>query len=177
MKKIKFTLINILLSTAAMAQERSIDNLFDKYSDREGFTSVFISKYMFSLFANMVQEENEPDEFHQIVRGLESIRILTVEDSLLNQKLNFFTELSRELPLSQYKELMVVKEKGQDIRMLFREEKGIITEFLLISGGKENSLISITGNLDLKSIARLSKEMNVEGLDGLDKLNDRNDGK
>ena len=76
--------------------------------------------------------------------------------------------------MSQYKELMVVKEKDQDVKFLINEKDGKIIELLLIAGGKdENALISIQGNIDLKNISKLSKSMKIEGLEHLNDIDEK----
>jgi hypothetical protein len=168
--KIKILFIALILSTViAFSQTSPADKLFEKYADKDGITTVSISKYMFSLFANKNTENN--DNFQKVINGLESIRILTVDDSILNLTINFYKEIIDEFPKDKYKELMSVKGKNQDLKMLIRENNGTITEFLMIGGGKNNMLICITGKINLASLAELSKNMNIEGLDNLEKLN------
>jgi hypothetical protein len=170
MKKILVSLLLIMSSVIVNAQNTAVDQLFDKYADRDGFTTVSISKAMFSLFAS---ETESKDEFNQAVRGLESIRILAPDSAIQAQmkgKLNFYNEISKSLPLSQYEELMSVKEKDQVFKMLIRKKGSMITEFLMIGGGKDNVLICITGNIDLKSISKLSKAMDIEGMENIEKV-------
>lgn len=168
MKIIKILLFS-LLAISAYAQKSPVDVIFDKYAEREGFTTVMISKYMFSLFSNS-ESKNNKDEFSKIISGLESIKILSVEDSLLNTRINLYKEIIEDIPLDKYNQLMVVKEKSQDIRMMIREGNGKILEFLMIGGGQNNFVISISGNIDLESIAKLSKAMNIKELENVDKL-------
>jgi hypothetical protein len=169
MKKILVSLALIMSSFLVNAQNSAVDQLFAKYADKDGFTTVSISKAMFSLFAS---ESESKDEFNQAVRGLESIRILAPDSSTaVKMKLNFYNDIIKSLPIAQYEELMSVKEKDQVFKMLILKKGNIITEFLMIGGGNENLLISITGNIDLKSISKLSKAMDIEGMDELDKVN------
>lgn len=158
----------LIISFNLYSQNSPVEKLFEKYANKDGFTTVSISKYMFSLFVN--KNIDSKDNFEKVIKGLESIRILTVEDSALNSTINFYKEISKELPIDQYKELMSVKEKGQDLKMLINEKDGRITEFLLIGGGEDNVLIYIKGNINLASLAEISKDMNIQGLDNLDKI-------
>jgi hypothetical protein len=169
MKIIRMLLFS-MIAVSAYAQKSPVDVIFDKYAEKDGFTTVYISKQMFSLFASNESNDNK-DDFARIISGLESIRILTVEDSVLNTKLNLYKELTKDLPIDQYEQLMVVKEKKQNIKMMVRKSKGKILEFLMIGGGEDNFLISITGNIDLKSVAKLSNAMNIKELENVDKLN------
>jgi hypothetical protein len=168
MKKLLLFFTGLLLSIAIQAQTNPIDEMFNKYSERDGFTIVTISSKMFSMFANLESGNKDADN---IVQRLKSIRILSVEDSLLNQNLNFYSELSRKLDISVYEELMVVKE-GKDItKFLIRQNGNLITELLVITGGPGgNSLISIKGDLTLKNISDLSKNSGIQELKDLEKI-------
>ena len=167
MKKILIHLILLAFSFVANAQNSAVDQLFNKYANKDGFTSVTISKAMFSLFAN---ENESRDEFNKAVKGLESIRILTPDSTLVAGGLNFYKEISKSLPIAQYEELMSVKEKDQVFKMLVRKNGSMITEFLMIGGGNSNVLICITGNIDLKSISKLSKSMDIEGMENIENV-------
>ena len=150
------------------AQSNPVDDMFNKYSEKPGFTVVSISSKMFSLFANKNTENKDADD---VINKLKSIKILSVEDSLLNKNLNFYTELSKKLDLSVYEELMVVKEGPDVTKFLIRQKGNIISELLVITGGPAgNSLISIKGELNLKSISELSKDIDIQELKSLDKI-------
>ena len=168
MKKSFLFITAFFLTMSIQAQTNPVDEMFNKYSEKDGFTTVTISSRMFSMFANLDSENPDADN---LIRRLKSIRILSVEDSLLNLNLNFYSELSRKLDLSAYEELMVVKE-GRDItKFLIRETGNIITELLVIKGGPEgNSLISIKGDLSMKNISDLSKNIGIQELKTLEEL-------
>jgi hypothetical protein len=171
MKKSIFLFIALCINFIAQAQNRSIDEMFKKYSERDGFTVVTISSRMLSIFAGNGSEATGAED---IMRSLKSIRILSVEDSLLNKSLNFYTELTRKLDLSVYEELLMVKE-GRDItKILIRQNGERISELLLITGGPDgNSLIFIEGDLNLKNISDLSKNIDSKEIRKLDKINQK----
>jgi hypothetical protein len=168
MKKVFSSFITICLTLVMQAQSNPVDDMFNKYSEKPGFTVVSISSKMFSLFANKNSENKDADD---VINRLKSIKILTVEDSLLNKTLNFYTELSKKLDLSVYEELMVVKEGPDVTKFLIRQKGNTISELLVITGGPAgNSLISIKGELNLKSISELSKDIDIQELKSLDKI-------
>jgi hypothetical protein len=172
MKKIFLFFTAVCLNLVIQAQTNPVDDMFNKYSERQGFTVVSISSKMFSLFANKDAENKDAGE---IINKLKSIKILSVEDSLLNKNLNFYTELSRKLDLSMYEELLVVKEGPDITKFLIRQTGNIISELLVITGGpKGNSLISIKGELNLKSISELSKSLDMQELKSLDRIEKKN---
>jgi hypothetical protein len=142
--------------------------MFDKYSEKEGFTTVYISSKLLGLFAGKNTEDNEGSDF---IRRLKSIRILSVEDSLLNKNVNFYKELTKKLDLSVYEELMVVKEGSDMTKFLIQQKGDVISELLVITGGpNDNTLISIKGDLDMKMITDLSKSTGIDELQDLEKL-------
>ena len=168
MKKIFLSFTALCLNLMIQAQSNPVDEMFNRYSEKQGFTVVSISSKMFSLFANKDSDNKDADN---VINRLKSIKILTVEDSLLNKNLNFYTELSKKLDLSVYEELMVVKE-GQDItKFLIKQSGNTISELLVIKGGPGgNSLISIKGELNLKTISDMSKSIDIQELKSLDKI-------
>lgn len=175
MKKLLLIVCFIGLSAVIMAQNLSIDRVFDKYAGKEGFTTVYISKYMFSMFANLDNVEDEDVKEVQDVFGkLTGIKILAVEDEdedVVGEGVNFYDEIMKDLPRNEYQELMVVKDSESDVVFLAREEKGVIVELLLIVGGEgDNALIAITGEIDLTTISKLSEAMDIEGMEELENL-------
>jgi len=162
MKKTALLVITLFLALSAFAQKNPIDAMFDRYAGQEGMTTVYISSKMFSMMGRV---DLDDDELQDVVNNLKSIRILTVDDEELNQKLNFFAELEKDLDFSGYEELMVVKESGKDLKFLVKEKGKRIDELLMIGGGPgQNVLISIKGDLDLENITSISKTMGIEEL-------------
>jgi hypothetical protein len=174
MKNLTLKIGSILwvLFPVMLAAQSPADKLFDKYSEKEGFTSVYITQHMFSLFADIETEEDE-DGFVELVKNLYCIKIVSVDDEATrkNTNINFYDEIMNDFPDSKYEELMVVKKKDQDVKFLIRKENKIIKELLMIAGGMEdNALISIQGDIDLKTISKLSKTMKIEGMENLEEI-------
>jgi hypothetical protein len=85
---------------------------------------------------------------------------------------SFKSEVGK-LQTSGYSELMVVKQSNEDVKFLAMKKGDKIGELLLIiSGEKEAGFISITGTIDMNTIGKLSKTMNFEGMDKLEKLDE-----
>jgi hypothetical protein len=173
LKKTAITLM-LILPVFGFAQSPA-DELFDKYSGEDGYTSVYITQHMFELFADIDNAEDE-EQFSDLVKDLKCIKILSLEeDSIATPKnVNFYNEIMEGFPKQKYEELMVVKKDGQDIKFLIWKDGKMIKELLMIVGGDdENALISIQGNINLKTISKLSKSMNIEGMENLEKIEDK----
>jgi hypothetical protein len=172
MKKLIILSTALCMFTVIQAQTNAIDQMFDKYAEKEGFTTISISSKLLSLF---IPKDAKREDGSDIITRLKSIRILSVEDSLLNMNLNFYKELSNKLDLSVYEELMVVKEGSEVTKFLIRQTGDIISELLVIIGGPhDNTLISIKGDLDLKSLSELSKNTGMEELKSLEDIEKKN---
>jgi hypothetical protein len=167
MKKLILFSTALCIVTLLNAQTKVIDEFFDKYSEKEGFTTVTISSKLLSLFAGKKEKVDGSD----IINRLTSIRILSVDDSILNQSVNFYKELGNKLDLSAYEELMVVKEGSAVTKFLIRQKGDIISELLMIAGGPgNNTIILIKGDLDMKSLSELSNETGIDQLKDLKKI-------
>lgn len=165
-----------LLAVSLGGWSQSImDKLYDKYSGEEGYTSVYISKYMFDMFRNNDAEGKSQDDTEQIISKLDCIKILvTDDDPATPAPVNLYDEIMKVLPASSYKEIMVVKEKDQNVKFFAKEDKNRVVELLLVVGGKdENVLISIQGDIDMKNISKLASSMNIEGMENLEKMKEK----
>ncbi len=169
--KRQFLIIGAFLICSVMnAQTNPIDELFNKYSEQEGFTYVSISGRMLNMLGSL-EAESKPDN---LMLRLKSIRILSENDSLSTGKINFWIELSKKLDLSVYEELMVVKEGRDMTKFLIRQNGNTISELLVISGGTGgNSLISIKGDINLKELSELSNTIGIEELEKLEGIENK----
>lgn len=168
MKKIAIIFVLAFISVTLMAQNKVVDKLFEKYADREGYTSVVITKHMFNLFSSI--ETKEDDEYMNMIKNLKNIRILSGPDGG-EEGVNFYKEIMSNLPKGEYEEIMAIKDSGKDIKFLVKKEKNIIAELLMIvGGGGDNVIISISGDINMKTISKLSKSMGIQGMENLDKI-------
>jgi hypothetical protein len=167
----------LLMSTQLLnAQNSSAIALFDKYSGKDGFTTVSISKELFGMFADMNTDDPDAKEVKAMMEQLDGIKILMYETKDSNSAgtglASFKSEISK-LQVSGYSELMVVKQPGEEVKFLAMKKGDKIGELLLVINGEDEAgFISITGTIDMATIGKLSKTMNFEGMDKLEKLDE-----
>jgi hypothetical protein len=168
-------LVGFLLLSVGGSSQSIMDNLYDKYSGATGFTSVYISKYMFDMFRNKDTDQKSQDEMQQTLSKLNCIKILASDDDPATpMPVNLYQEILKVLPSSSYKEIMVVKDKDQNVVFYAKEEKDKVVELLLVVSGKEsNVLISIQGDIDMKNISKLGSTMNIQGMDKLKDMKEK----
>lgn len=161
MKKL-ILFLAVVLPWAVLAQKTPVDKLFDKYANQKGFTTVNISGKLLGFAA---QIETGDEATSDLLSGLSGIRVLTVEDAELNKELDFFAELDKEgfFKNNKFEVLMEVTEDDEVVRFLAKDAgNGKISDLLLVVGGDDNALISISGIIDPESIGKITKAMNID---------------
>lgn len=168
MKRLALIILMLTAMSASLcAQKSPVDDLFDRYNGKEGFTSVYISSKMFSLLARI---DSDDEEFRNLVTRIKGIRILSLDSTAVVRGINFASELMPGLRRNGYEELMTVREQSGDVFFMIREVGGRIAELVMITGGGGTSVVSIQGDLDLKTIASLSGSMGIDELEELEKV-------
>jgi len=154
MRKILF--LTILLTAAlGVTAQKSIDKLFEKYSDNEGFVTLTIS----GDILNILRCSEEGEKENCLPAKIDEIRILAQqEDSRIEE--NFYEKIMQEINRGDYEEFMKVKKYHQDMVMLVKSEGRHFREFLLVAGGDDdNVLIQIKGDMTFDEAKRFSAEM------------------
>ena len=165
----------IMMAGNAWAQSSPTDAMFETYGSKEGFTTVQVAKELFSMFAEISKESTDAEikELESVLNKLDYIRVLMYDTQ--TKKGDIYNQFRKDLDgikLQGFTELMIVKESGNEFKFMVKKAgSGKISELLLlIRGAKESGFVSITGDIDMKSIAKLSKSMNIKGLENLDKI-------
>lgn len=161
MKRLLIALV-LFIPVLVMAQDGTpIDKLFNKYANRDGFTTVNISGKLLS-FASKFDESKSSET--AMLEKLSGIRILSVENKELNKGLNFYKELEADgfFKNNNYEVLMEVTDKDEVVRFYGRSgEKGKLSELLLVVGGNDNTLISIRGVIDPDDIGKITGSLDL----------------
>lgn len=166
MKKYLILIMLFCVTASLSAQNKTVEQLFKKYSDRDGFTSVVITKNMFALFANVDNPDN--DDFLRTVKNLDFIKILSVKNE--NDGKTFYQEIQAAIPEEDYKELMTIKDTGTQVKFLTLEKDGVIKELIMITYGKdETAMIWISGIIDMKTVGKIAQSMQIDGIENLEK--------
>ena len=155
------------------AQSGPVESLFDKYNGKEGYTTVVLTKSMFELFAAVSDDKNDQD-FREITKRLTGIRILSCEcKSGAKAAQDFFREMTKAVNGSQYQDLMVINDGGDQVKFVIRKQGDRISELVMIAGGSDACLIALQGDIDLKQVSKLSRSMNIKGLDHLNAVSQK----
>ncbi len=161
MKKL-FLILAVILPVAVLAQNSPVDKLFKKYANKQGFKTVNISGKLLG-FASELDTGDEATS--EMLSQLSGIRILSVENSELAGKPDFFAELNEQgfFENNEFEVLMEVTEADEVVRFLARDAgQGKFSDLILVIGGEESALISISGIIDPQNIAKITKAVDID---------------
>ncbi len=184
MKKLILILAIAILPVASFAQ-----SIFDQFEDLDGVTSVVVNQNMFKLLSKIDVETSDPEsqEYINMIENLTSLKVLTTGDEAISAKMK--GEVNRYLKKSKLQELMRVKDGEQTVKFYIKEGKNedYVSELLMfitglkevtkdadvtINGHKrefETVLLTLTGDIDLKQISKLTNQMDIPGGNQLEK--------
>lgn len=164
-------LLGIIIGSASVSFAQNSMEIIDKYKGQEGVSYISINKYLFSMFSDVDTEDAESQEFLDVVKTLDGMKILTTEDEKIGKDL--YSKVSSYLNKNSFEELMRIEEKGKTVVFSIREEGKKVSELIMLVK-EENDVVvmSIVGDIDLKKISKLSKKMNIEGLENLDEIDE-----
>jgi len=182
MKKLVLSLFcaAFLMIPVILNAQSPIDKVFDKYASQDGFTSVNVSKEMFQMLMQMGQGESKDTnivEIKKIVEQLTGLKVLTFnfDSTKIMKAVSVYNEFAGVFPAGTYKELLTINEGRQNIKFMTKQDaSGKISEMVMLMKDKtEVAVLSLTGNIDLSTVSKLSKGMNIHGMEGLKKMGDR----
>ena len=184
MKK-NLIVISLLLTPIVM----SAQSIFKKYEDQENVTSVVVNQKMFKMLANIDVQTNDPesDAFINQVKMLDNLTVYTTDNIGVSKSMK--KDVEQYIKNSKLEELMRIKDGDQTVNFFVLEGKddNHVKELLMfVNGlgemtknenisinGKQRSietvLLSLTGDIDLRQVSKLTNQLNVPGGDQLKK--------
>lgn len=154
MKRMVIVLFIAFCTASLYGQRNSLDDFFDSYSDREGYTSVMINGNIFGFLKNL-------DEDDEDLRGLDhkvtSIRIVSTKEGRFSGAADFMSELRPAIRRGRYEELMTVNDSDSDLRVMVRGNGDIINEILVITSGEHQAVIQVIGTFTREDMENLSE--------------------
>lgn len=174
MKKfLLFLIAGVALAAPARAQNDAITRFFNKYTDDERFTVVYIAPKLFHMVSKIETDDPEWETYREVVADLTGLRVLT-SDSVGNG-LELYREALSKVPTGEYSELLTVRDGQENVRIWIKDSGNIIHELLLLVGSPDEFvLLSLTGKIDLDKISTLTKGLDVQGMEHLNKVKSGN---
>lgn len=146
MKRITLLLAALLLSLSALAQNGK--SIYQKYSDAEDVSAVYISPAMFRLIGKIPDIDTGSDKVNltPVIRSLTGMYILNSENASINDQLR--SEAERFIKSGNYELLMEAKDNGETVRMYTVGTEKVINGFVLLAAEKaEVTFICLDGQM------------------------------
>lgn len=160
----------------------SAQGIFDSYEDEDDVTSIVVTKNMFKLLSKIEIESDDPEvrAYMEMVNNLDNIKVFITENESIRARMR--ADIKKYVSSSNgLEELMRINNDGKNIKFYSRQGKdeNHVSELLMFLDGKMDGkegavIMSITGNIDLKQISKLTKELNVPGSDELKNVEKKN---
>jgi len=171
MKKISLIASMFLLSLTMMGQGTVITKYMNQYGGNEKFTKVSVSEKMFTMFTNLEAGSPAEKEFLQAVSKLKGLKVI-MADSIPNSMV-IYKQAVADVNKAAYEELVTVNDARGNLLFSTKESKGIISELIMVAGTKKQFvMISLYGDIDLKTISKMAQQMHVPGFDQLKHIDD-----
>lgn len=173
MKKVVLIIIAAILISPVSGQEL-FKTLVDKYSNKDGFSAVQLSKDMFDLYLKK-KNIDAKDPVFEVVNNLENILVITQvmgaeKDDVLKGIQTEILDYYKKKGMTLFK---TEKKSGYDLKIYIEKNKEGVSSLGLVNlSDLSLTLIEINGVIDLTSIASLNKAFNIRGLDALRKIDD-----
>ncbi len=163
--------------------------IFDKFEDNEEVTSFVINQKMFRMLASIDidLDDAEDQEFLEMVKKITGLKVFTTGDVAIAADMK--STVNTYLKSSKLEELMRFKDGEQTIKFYVKEGKdeNHVKELLMfmngikemtkdqdikINGKKrefETLVLSLTGDIDLRQVSKLTSKMDIPGGEQLEK--------
>ncbi|MFH6771532.1 DUF4252 domain-containing protein [Gaetbulibacter aestuarii] len=179
---IVFVMAIMFTPLVGMAQS----DIFDKYNDNPDVTFVSIKPKMFQMIAKMGIDVDDPEAkaYMDMVKSITSFKTIVTDNKSIAGDISKWVKGRA----GSLEELMEVKDEGTEVKFYVKEGRDAdhVQELLIfVNGidkvmddkieinGKERKIetvvVSLTGDIDLNEISRLTNQMNIPGGDKLEK--------
>jgi hypothetical protein len=149
----RIILLAVLLLSALAASAQSGKSIYQKYSDAEGVSAVYISPAMFRLIGKIPDLEVGENHVNlaPLIRSLSGLYIISSENGRVNEKLS--SEVSRFISNGRYELLMEAKDAGEVVRMYTVGTEKIVNSFVMVAAeGPETTFICLDGQMDRQEL-------------------------
>lgn len=168
MKKIAILVAVALISLTGYSQN------FEKYDSMKEVDAVVMTSKMFKLLSKVDLSADDPEaqQYLNLIDNLKEIRVYSSHQSGVRSQMA--TDVASYLKKGTLDELMRVSEGGNNIKFYSkpgRNDNFVSELFMFMEGQKDGKpvsvIMSITGDLDLTKISKLTSDLKVPGSEEL----------
>jgi len=168
MKKLAIIVAFMMVPLFATSQ-----GAFDSYENENEVTTVVITKNMFKILGQMEVENNDPEvkDYMEMINGLDNVKIFVTENENIGARMK--ADVKRYVASTNgLDELMRIKKDDANVKFYskYGSDESSITELLMfvhgeMDGKKGTVIATITGEINLKHLSKLTKELDLPASD------------
>ena len=144
--KILFAIVLMLTTLTASAQVKA----FEKYSDTEGVTYVYISKALLRMAGAFNMPSAPGTNMKNIIPKVDAIQIITSMEDDMASRLK--REAENIVKSQNYELLMQVDDDGDKVRIYHHDGKKQSAIIMITTSDDETVVIAFTGTFTLKDV-------------------------
>ena len=158
MKRIAAIAVMLLIAVGAFAQEGK--RLYNKYSDMDGVSAVYISPTMFKLMGqlpdiNVETADGKKMDMAPIVRSFSGFYMLSFEKKSAASA-ELYKEVTSMVNKGNFELLMEVKDDGGTIRMYTLGDEKVVNSFVCIVNQEDETMFfSLEGSMNRSDIEKM----------------------
>jgi len=160
MKTRTLALFLLLIVLPVYAGGDEFARLYRKYSGLEGVTSIRLPRIVFRI-ALMVPDLEKAER--DLLKCIDRMWILEVDDPELNSQINFADDCRDLLDSGAYEEMVRVREDGEEVRILIRQEGIHFSEMVILVGGNENVMVRMQGRFLMEDLQKIARQASITG--------------
>jgi len=174
MKKYIILFALLLLGQAGFSQSQAVENFHNKYKDNGKYISVRIDGGILNILSGIETNDEEAREMLEAMTKIDAINVHSIDRDEDEFAESDITKFKKDVQKEKYDELMIVRDGDTDVDFLVKEKKGKISDLLLVvDEPDEFTIVSISGEIDLKTIAEITENLDIKGSKHMDKLEEK----
>ena len=154
MKKLIMIALAALIGASALAQDGK--TIYNRYSEGEGVSAVYISPSMFKLMKRIpdLELEGENVNLGPIIKSLTGMYVINSENPAINDDIK--RDVDRFIRRGDYEILLEAKEDGEVTRLYTMGSEATVTGFVMLTyEPAECSFICINGEIPRAALEEL----------------------
>lgn len=155
----RFVLVAALLLTTITAFAQNGKSIYQKYSEAEGVSAVYISPAMFRLIGKIpdLQIEGEDVNLAPIIKSLTGLYLIDSENPAINASLK--ADAEQFVRKGNYELLMEAKDSGETMRLFTVGTETMVNGFVMIADeGDETTFIFLDGKMNREELEKVIAE-------------------
>lgn len=169
MKKQVIAMIGLIfIAVSASAQTDVITTYFSEYNDREDVTTIVLSGKAFEMLGEIDVEEEDLQEYKAMASQITGLRVIVDDNDPTAIRTAYNAQ--KRLPAG-FEELISVKDKNTNFKLLVDEQGGVVKEIIGIAGSNNTfAIMSLIGNMRMNDVGQMSQQLAKAGLSAFEEL-------